>query len=334
MKRRSFLTALLCTCWIPVLFAALAISVMALRITGQPTQYVALGKVIAGLKMSAASGRTSNPGAENTPPEVHCATQMEILSSGELRRRALERVRSLHPELKEIDVEIRVTRTKGTMILNVAAEGEEAKYTRAYLDSLLDEYIAFRKELIDRGESNKMNRIIEQVLSREKQVIASAMALEDFARLNDPALLTADHERLVKEVSTLRSELETLTRASADEAKIKQFKDHLAEIEKAQEEVWSRESKYQELKKKYEDTERDYEEWKKMLSRIDGGCFTDAVAIMERPAAAVPEESQLWVPLIVWGFLGAAAGLVVMFIVAWGVSLASKSHEAKPPSLP
>ena len=127
--------------WFLLLTAAIAVCFQALRITGKATEYYALGRVLAGLKVSVQNGTGSgNEVISNTQAQDFYGTQIEILESGALRARALERVRSLHPELKEIDIEVRVNQTKGSAILNVAAVGEEPKYTRLYLDALLDEY--------------------------------------------------------------------------------------------------------------------------------------------------------------------------------------------------
>ena len=63
-----------------------------------------------------------------------------------MRVRALDRVGALHPEWKDCDVKIRCTQSKGSSIISVAAIGAEPKYTRVFLDALLDEYMAFYRE--------------------------------------------------------------------------------------------------------------------------------------------------------------------------------------------
>ena len=165
--------------WFLLLTVAIAICFAALRITGKATQYIALGKVVAGVKVS--------PGGDNQSDSIvnteiarsdFYGTQIEILESGELKRRALERVRGLHPELKEVPVDIRVTQTKGSSILKIAALGDEQKYTRVYLDALLDDYMAFRQEMVEKQVGNAMNKVIEEVLSREKDVKKKSEALD------------------------------------------------------------------------------------------------------------------------------------------------------------
>jgi len=84
-------------------------------------------------------------------------TITETIESAEMKRRALERVRALNPELKdkECDVEIRVAQTRGSAIFNIIATGSEPKYTRIFLDALLDEFIAFRQSIREQAQSRR-----------------------------------------------------------------------------------------------------------------------------------------------------------------------------------
>jgi len=110
------------------------------------------------------------------------ATQIEILESGELQRRALERVRGLHPELKEIKVSVHAARVKETSLIEVTAEAAEPRYTKVYVNALADEYMAFRQEMVEKSVGMAMNKIIEEVLSREKDVKKKAEARDNLMR--------------------------------------------------------------------------------------------------------------------------------------------------------
>ena len=88
------------------------------------------------------------------------------------------------------------------------------------------------------------------------------------------------------------------------------------------------------LKNKLEAAQRDYESWKQLMMRVN--VFSkkeEYILILERPTAAVPEEPQLWLPLIVWGVIGASAGVVVMFIAAFALTRLSKYPAVSPPPL-
>ena len=152
------------------------------------TGYVATGRIVAGVKVNVSGGRDS---IQNTQGQSFYGTQIEILESGALRARALERLRSLHPELQEHDVEIRVTQTKGSAILNVSGVCESPKYGRLFVDALLDEYIGFRKELLDResqlggtGErldaSSKFNSEMVAIMERPNAATEEEVEMEDF----------------------------------------------------------------------------------------------------------------------------------------------------------
>lgn len=191
--------------WFLLLTAAIAICFEALRITGKTTEYIAIGKIVAGLQVKV--GSREGDVVTNAFAQDFYGTQIETLESGALRNHALERVRSLHPELKEIEVEIRVTQTKGSSILNVAAVGEEAKYTRVYLDALLDEYIAFRKDMLEKSIGTTMNKVIEEVLSRESMVKKTKEALESYLKVNDLTLFEGSRNHSAGYLVSLKNTL-------------------------------------------------------------------------------------------------------------------------------
>jgi hypothetical protein len=120
-----------------------AVSIQAMRIIGKPVQYMALGKIMAAMHVPA-HNNTRDP-SKQTTPTIFYRTQIEILQSGILRTKAAQRVQGLHPELKECDVNILVTRA--SEIIDVAAVGTDREYTTAFVDALLDEYMAANREI-------------------------------------------------------------------------------------------------------------------------------------------------------------------------------------------
>jgi hypothetical protein len=308
-------------------FAAIAVSVQALRITGKPTEYVALGKVVAGQKSGVDRFLIHISSAE------FYGTEMEIIMSGELRRRALERVRSLHPELKEINVRVRVFQTKGSSILNVMATGEEAKYTRIYLDALLDEYIAFGNELIDRSIGASTQRIINEKLSYERQSKEAEKALEAFQKQNDLVIFSEEHERLVKKASRLRSELEDLKSSNPEAAQTSPLATQLVETENRGAEIWNKICQHKTLQQNYKDAENAKHEWSQLLEPLKLCDDHYPMNIMERPTAAVPDKADLWLSLGFAALTGAAAGVLFMFIAAFALTRLSKNPGVSPPPL-
>lgn len=135
-----------------VLGASVGVCYQSLRITGKPQEFRSIAKI------TSAPGKLGNIGDEPAAIAGHNATIIEVLESAEMKRRALERVRALHPEIKETDLETRAAHTKGSFIINILVTGREPKFTRIYLDALLDEFMAWRHEMRSRFQGNSPNR--------------------------------------------------------------------------------------------------------------------------------------------------------------------------------
>ena len=117
---------------LPLLTMAGAMGFQAARITGSPTEYVAMGKVVV---------EAADPGQNG---EAFFQKEIEVLQGAELRNRALQRVHALHPEFKDVDLKTQASVARGSSILNVVVRGGEPNYLKAYLNALLDEYRELR----------------------------------------------------------------------------------------------------------------------------------------------------------------------------------------------
>lgn len=305
-----------------------AVSLKAYFISQRQTQFIAHGKLLAGLQVNPISTNE-----QSFQMQAFYGTQLEIIESGEMHRRALERVQGEHPELKEIDVEIRATQTKGSSIINIAAIGGEPKFTRAFLDSLLVEYIAFGREMRQKSVDIVMNRIFNEVLMREKDVKDKSAALLEFSKIHDVRLLEIEHERLALRVSSLRGEIENLRRSNPDGAKLKEAQTLLAESEKLLTETNELHLKSQQLKVVCELSQKGYRDWMMPLEGLGGGCGPrDYISIMERPGIADEIEPELVLPLLSAAWIGAVVGGILAVIIS--ALMGKPSSSLSPPPLP
>lgn len=127
--------------------------------------FKALGKVIIGWPANSNSGAFEESGRAE-----FCNTLMKVLESDEMSHRAQERVSALHPKVAKVPVAAKAQRVKDTAIIELTATGGEATYVRFYIDALLDETMAFYLEMAEKAGGPTINKIIEEVLSREKEV--------------------------------------------------------------------------------------------------------------------------------------------------------------------
>lgn len=192
--------------WFLLLTASIGVCVQALRITGQPTNFYSLAKLVAG-------GQMSVQGSEVQWREQlidFYGTIIETVESAEMKRRALDRVRALHPDLRDSEVEIRVAQTKGSAIFNVFATGANPKYTQIFLDALLDEFIAFRLQVREQAWGRVLTAFAEDVVNREKTLQERNNQLTTFRKANNLVVLTAGNNEAAAFLSQIKADRERL----------------------------------------------------------------------------------------------------------------------------
>lgn len=199
-----------------------------------PPKFVAVGKVICGGLTKSIPASDSGKSVSTLAELV--ATHIEIIQSQELRRRALERLRAMHPELKDSDVEIRAAQTKGAAIITVTGVGEDGKYTRVFVNALLDEYVALNKEFIGQSLSYDANKIIGEVVVREKQVEELSSKLSDATKSGKNSI---EIEKIKEEYNRAKENMQHWTRA-LDKLDGKDFFVSVAILERAVSAVESR----------------------------------------------------------------------------------------------
>lgn len=178
--------------WFLLLTSCIAVVYAAITVTSSPQEYIAVGKLHVGTQIKI--GSDQSPMSSVFLADFY-GTQIELLESASLRTKAKERVAMAHPDLKEIDVDIQVTQTKGSSILNVTATGTEEKYAQALLNELLSEYIAFRKKMIDDSVGGTLGKVIQEVLEKQKDVATAKLALENFLKANDATMFEGNFNR-------------------------------------------------------------------------------------------------------------------------------------------
>lgn len=176
----------------------------ALRITGKPQSFISLAKLVAGGRMVGGTGAGGVQYQDYI--QDFYGTIIETIESSEMRRRALDRVRALHPDMKETEVEIQVSQNRGSAIFNVRAFGVEPKYTKIFLDSLLDEFVAFRNQIREQQRNKALTTLAEDVVRREKSLQEKQERLTSFQKANNIVLLTGTNNDAATALRRLKDE--------------------------------------------------------------------------------------------------------------------------------
>jgi hypothetical protein len=309
-----------------VLGSSLGTMLLALRITGKPQEFRSMAKLVA-------SGQIM------TDDSIHWREQqqdfygtiIETLESAEMQRRALERVRALNPDLKDSDVEIRVAQTKGSAIFNILATGTEPKYTKIFLDALLDEFIAFRQSIREQAQGKVLQQFLVEIVSRQKKMEASFEAMEKARTKVESLSAKTDQERLVTRLTKLRDQRDglrlELKPMAANDAARASLETKMAPIEQEISMVDAELGRYEpdiaELRMAAERHAVDKEAYQKLFDKLEElqaqfNSRTDYVAVQERasPASENVEDWQLPIAIgaIGGGLLGATLGLLLSLI--------------------
>ena len=190
--------------WFLLLTASIGVCVQALRITGRPQEFRSLAKLVAGGQMVANDNYTWREQQAD-----FYGTIIETVESAEMKRRALERVRALHPDLKDSDVEIRVAQTKGSAIFNILATGSEPRYTKIFLDALLDEFIAFRQNIREQAQGKVLQQFLQEVVSKQKVMEERNDKLTKFSAANNVITINNSNNTAAQFLNNLQSQRES-----------------------------------------------------------------------------------------------------------------------------
>ncbi len=319
--------------------AGIGVSRQALRITSKPPEFRSLAKLVA-------VGKIINdcPNWREQQQDFY-GTILETVESAEMSRRALERVRALNPDLKdkECDVVIRAVQTKGSGIINILATGPEPKYTRVFLDALLDEYISFRQSIREQAQGKVLQRFLLEVVSKQKTMEDSLEKLEKVrSRGADTISARSDRERQVTRLNAqrnrrddLRLEIKPMKSDNVEraplQAQLEAIESEISDIEKQLDHA---ETALAELNSAREKSETDKLAYEKLFDKVETpqSVFTssaDYVAVQER-ATPASENVEDWVMPIT---IGAAAGGVPFGVVGLVLSLLLV-RAPKPPQVP
>lgn len=147
------------------------------------------------------------------------------MQSEKIRQRALARLQTLHPDQAPGPVKLKITQAPKSAVFVLQAVGSQAAVTQRYLNALIDEYLAYKKEVRASSSDDTLASIAQQVYEHEKELKAEQEKLAAFQRDNNLAVLQEQSSaagaylaRLNAQLSDLRLEYQLLDAAAPEEA--------------------------------------------------------------------------------------------------------------------
>ena len=149
-------------------------------------------------------------------------TQAELIKSRAIQLRAFQKVRSAFPEVAasatnaqpdRLPFALTVKTSQKNSVLELEAKGPSPEATRAFLDAVMDEYLALKKGSRQQTSVGALAGITDQIKEAERQIQQQQEALTAFGMSNNISYLTehglsaGSHlARLVELLSDLQTE--------------------------------------------------------------------------------------------------------------------------------
>jgi polysaccharide biosynthesis transport protein len=163
----------------------------------------------------------------------YSATQVELVQSLRIQERALARLQNvLHvpiPTNAEGKLELfqlKVSQVQKSGVMELKAVGPSETYVRAYLDAVMEEFIAFKKELRAAAGGGTYTSVSEQVTRQETELKAAQDKLTTYMRDNNVAVLEEQAKaagayltQLLTDASRLKLELQIIEATSGEGAR-------------------------------------------------------------------------------------------------------------------
>src|SRR5437588_558108 len=205
--------------WIPVLTICLGLFVEAFLIYQTPPSYQSTSKMMMAGKLNIAQGAVYSEDAVN-----FYGTQIQLMQSAEVRRSAESLVRSAHPELQPVTVEIFVIQKPRTSIFDLSAIGSSPDYTQAYLNAVMEKYLDFKKGLREGRGHEVTTGITEQLIQVEKDLRNSEDEMLEFQKQNNIGFIQEDSTsaaaylvKLNQQYAQLKTEYDLLNLLNLDQ---------------------------------------------------------------------------------------------------------------------
>src|ERR1700736_5039212 len=204
--------------WIPVLTICLGLFVEAFLIYQTPPSFLSSSKMMLAGKLNVSQVIYSEDQIN------FYGTQIQLMQSAEVKRSAESLVRSTHPEMQPVPVEINVVQKPRTSIFELQAVGSTPDYTQAYLNAVMQKYLDFKKGIREDQGHTLITGITEQLLQTEKDLRAAEDEMLDFQKQNNIGFLQEEGNsaaaylvRLNREYDALKTEHDLLSLLDLDQ---------------------------------------------------------------------------------------------------------------------
>lgn len=204
--------------WIPLILAAVAAGGMLAYVEKLPpppfTSFAAMS----------ISVRSAADNVVLSVSDDLAATQTEIMTSPEMKRRTDNKVQAMYPGEGVCQVAIKVSAAPRSGLFQMEASGTQPTYVQKFLDTFMDEFLQLRSESRATNLERNIIAIQNQLSSDVRELTEKTRKLNEFQKKNSIELLREKavssgglYARLSSNGEDLRLELELLKKLSLEQ---------------------------------------------------------------------------------------------------------------------
>ncbi len=205
--------------WVPAITISIGLAAQAWLSLTSPISYQSYGRILV-------SGRITLPESGMFSEEAvnFFGTQTELMQSAEVRRRSAARVQSMRPDLSPVPVDIQVMQIPRTSIFVLTATGQNPDYVKAYLNALMEEYIALRRGIFNEKSQNTLSAITDELarvetgLRKDEDELAAWTKENNLSFLKEEGVSTSGYlAQLNRDLAVLESEYNLTSRLTEEQ---------------------------------------------------------------------------------------------------------------------
>lgn len=170
--------------WLPVMILSASLLVQGVRyFLGDPL-YQSIGRMMVAPRIMTKESAVYTEELTN-----YFGTQVSLMQSEEIKRRAKRVVEASHPELKAVEAELAVQQEPKASIFILKVTSPDPKYSQLFADACMSEFLEFKREM--RGETSQktVDAVAKQLAELEKAIADLDQKIFQFKQENNVIFL-------------------------------------------------------------------------------------------------------------------------------------------------
>lgn len=192
--------------WVLLITLGIAVGAQTYRASKTPLTYVSKAQMIVGNR-----GPSLTESATSSD-ENFVGTTIALLKGNLISSRAREAIASEQPDLPQRPVTLEMSLVPKTSIFLLQARGEYPKFTQAYLNASMDEFLKYLKEIRGKTSADTMRAVTEQMNEAQKRVDEGRAEMVRFQNNHNVSFVEEDAKSTALRLNTLQNDLAQLKR--------------------------------------------------------------------------------------------------------------------------